>query len=166
MIALKSMFARLHDDASMFVKSSLTCFSSSARQKSEGCPIDVAGFPRDLLLTMLQNIDGRRRFIEQHPLLGKLLNERAFSQDDVELEWSSLVFIAKYKPTAETCLSRLRSADVLAALRASPFSSLKVHLTPRRKPPTPTTREARPPRARTRGTMGGSLARTLTPCRI
>ena len=37
----------------------------------------VAGFPRDLLLTMLQNIEGRRRFIEQNPLPGALLSEHA-----------------------------------------------------------------------------------------
>jgi hypothetical protein len=58
----------------------------------------VVGFPRDFLLTMLlQNIEGRCRFIEQHPLPGALLSERAIGLDDVKLEWSSLVFLAKYK---------------------------------------------------------------------
>jgi hypothetical protein len=84
------------------------------------------GFPRDLLWVLLHNVHVRRRLIHEHPLLGKLLNERATTQDDVESEWSCLVFLAGFKPEVETCLSRLGKADVLAAMRADP--ELNLHL--------------------------------------
>ena len=86
----------------------------------------VAGFPRDLLWVLLHNVHVRRRLIQEHPQLGELLNERATTQDDVELEWSCLVFLAGFKPEVETCLSRLGKADVLAAMRADP--QLDFHL--------------------------------------
>jgi hypothetical protein len=86
----------------------------------------VAGFPRDLLWVMAQNVAMRQQLIRQHPTLARYLNERALSQDDVELEFSSLVFLAGYKPEVETALSRLRSADTLAAVRSDPAAPIHI----------------------------------------
>jgi hypothetical protein len=57
----------------------------------------------------------RASLIHDIPSIAFMLNERALSQDDVELVFSSLVFLAGYKPDLETALARMLGADTLAA---------------------------------------------------
>jgi len=77
---------------------------------------DVArGFPRDLLLSRLGNICSHQWWEQLHPDLIHALVDLFFSTDDVELEWSMLVRIARgYKPQAQIALGVLRNADVLS----------------------------------------------------
>jgi hypothetical protein len=96
--------------------------SAAAMQRSH-----VAGFPRDLVWVLAQNVSARAQLLAAAPMLAPYVNERALSQDDVELEFSSLVFLAGYKPDLETALSRLTSTNVLAAMRSNPH--LAIYLT-------------------------------------
>ena len=53
-----------------------------------------------------------------------MLNQRAFSTDDLHNEFSALVACCGFKPEPIATLGRLRHVDLLAQLRRDPSSSL------------------------------------------
>jgi len=86
----------------------------------------AGGFPRDQLLSRLCNICSHQSWEQCHEHLFATLVDLFFSTDDCEIEWSMLVRIAKFKPSAQVALGVLRIADVLVNAKFNSNSNIIV----------------------------------------
>jgi len=86
----------------------------------------VFGFPRDLLLAFLSNIDAREHLLRLHPTIGSSLNEYALDTDDCEFSFSALVVRMGWKCPGAQALQALRSIYRLALLRRDPNSGIHI----------------------------------------
>lgn len=84
------------------------------------------GFPRDLLLAILGNAEGRRQLLQHFPALEGQLVERSFLTNDLETEFSTIVRRCGYKPVLQMVLGALRSVDILATVRRDPTHGLSL----------------------------------------
>ncbi len=82
------------------------------------------GFPRDLLLSILGNAEGREQLLRRFPALEGLLVERACLTNDLETEFSTIVRRCGCKAALAMVLGALHSVDTLFTVRRGPTLSL------------------------------------------
>jgi len=75
------------------------------------------GFPRRLMMVLLENIDGRQHILDTYADAHRKLVERSGSTDDLELEFALIVMRCGYKPTMAALLGAIANIDRLAAFR-------------------------------------------------
>ena len=82
------------------------------------------GFPRDLLLSILGNAEGREQLLRRFPGLQGVLVEFSMLTNDLETEFSTIVRRCDYKAALEMVLGALWSTDTLTTVRRAASSSL------------------------------------------
>ena len=81
----------------------------------------LLGFPRALLMVLMESIDARRHLLDLYHDGALLLVERALSTDDIETLFSLIVLRCGYKPMLEDLLGALANIDRLDEFRRNPL---------------------------------------------
>jgi len=81
----------------------------------------MLGFPRKLLMVLMENIDARRHVLDLYHDGAQFLVERALSTDDIETLFSMIVYRCGYKPELEQLIGVLANIDRLAAYKRDPM---------------------------------------------
>jgi hypothetical protein len=80
----------------------------------------VGGLMRDLIFSMVGNVENRSALLEKCPVLRLTLNDRAFSTDDCENEFSIITLRCGFKPSWEIVAGLLKNIDELQAMKRNP----------------------------------------------
>ena len=75
---------------------------------------------RDLVFSMVGNMENRRAMMQKSPDTGRTLNDRMWSTDDCENEFAIIVLRCSFKPRWVIVAGLLKSIDELQAMKRDP----------------------------------------------
>lgn len=84
------------------------------------CEATICGYPRDLVLSIVGNVEGRAFFKLHVPQFSHILVERSLCQDDLETSFSQIVTRLGWKATWRAISSVMRNIDIVTAMRRDP----------------------------------------------